>query len=1248
MNKLYRVIWNQARRAWAVASEFARSAGKSGCATRGIAASVALTLAALSDPAAAIAAEAIDDEDKNEPAPTLLVVPPSPVLLQATLLGAGLNAYEAGGGAANGSGSVAIGSAARVDLASYDSIAIGRNAQVVDNSYKSIAIGADALVDGEQSSSSIAFGDRSHVGKNSWDSVAIGYGAEIADNADYGISLGTYARVLSNTSNGMALGQHALASHSNSVALGANSSTDRTNSVSVGSTWSKRQITNVAAGTTDSDAVTLGQLNALGSSAASALGSSYNSSTQSVAAPAYLLTNANGIGGTTGAATDVATGFSKVDSALGKLNNLGTKYFRVNSTWTGAVASGANALAAGYAAQASGSWSVAIGAQASAAGGDTVAVGTATDAQGQDSVVIGTGASTSTTAPNAVALGAGASATATDSVALGSGSVADRAQSVSVGGVGSERQITNVKAGSAGTDAVNLAQLNNLGSSTASALGSSYNSSTQSVAAPAYLLSNANTLAGTSGAANNVASGFTKVDSALGKLNTAGSKYFQAKSSGTGSVANGSDSLAVGPNAKAESKDSIAMGNGASTLIDTASQDKLGRNLALGNLAKSDREYAMAFGYKAHANGDSSIALGAETWARGYDSIALGTRAGTAADWSTALGADSSAKAVGSTATGYKAQAAATNSTALGREAQANHQGSVALGYGATTDRTNSVSVGKAGSERQITNVKAGTQSTDAVNLSQLNSVTAAATANAVQYDNAGKTSVTLQGASGTVLGNVADGEVSTTSKQAVNGRQLNATNQDLASLRSDALLWDSALGAYKASRNGNATKITGVARGDVSATSSDAVNGAQLFELGQDVDSIDGRVTTIETSIGSIASGGGIKYFHASSSKVDAVASGADSLAAGPAAQASGAQSTAVGNAAQASGSNALAMGNQASASGANSTAVGSQASASGSNSTAIGNQASATGNNAVALGDGSVADRDNSVSVGSAGNERQITNVAAGTAATDAVNKGQLDGAVADAKQYTDSTVTTLNGDVQNMGNRVTNVEGDVGKLKTGQDGMFQTSAVGAKPVASGSNAVAGGVGAVASAANSTAIGTHAKASAEHAVALGHGASATAQNSVALGANSVAERANSVSVGAAGNERQITNVAAGTQDTDAVNLAQLNKSVADVAADAYGYTNSVFNTLRHDIKELDDELSAGIAGAMAMASLPQPHVPGASMTSVGVGNFRGQSALAVGASHISADGKWVTKLQGTASEKGETGVSVGIGYQW
>ena len=171
----------------------------------------------------------------------------------------------------------------------------------------------------------------------------------------------------------------------------------------------------------------------------------------------------------------------------------------------------------------------------------------------------------------------------------------------------------------------------------------------------------------------------------------------------------------------------------------------------------------------------------------------------------------------------------------------------------------------------------------------------------------------------------------------------------------------------------------------------------------------------------------------------------------------------------------------------------------------------------NSVALGYNSVADRANTVSVGSKGNERQITNVAAGTEDTDAVNVGQLNERFS---SYEDGGVVA-------------------GTVKDGVN-----------------NSIAVGEGSYVGSNQSTALGEYAMISdaAEQSVALGTNTLVYSANSVALGYNSVADRANTVSVGSAGNERQITNVAAGTERTDAVNVGQLQDALSNVGIDAEG----------------------------------------------------------------------------------------------
>ncbi|KJZ40389.1 hypothetical protein VC33_03725 [Pseudomonas fluorescens] len=624
--------------------------------------------------------------------------------------------------------------------------------------------------------------------------------------------------------------------------------------------------------------------------------------------------------------------------------------------------------------------------------------------------------------------------------------------------------------------------------------------------------------------------------------------------------------------------------------------------------------------------------------------------------------------------TGTDSVASGQDAVAIGMGAVASHDGSVALGAGSVADgstlghkaylvagtATGEVNIG----DRRITGLSAGADDADAVNVEQLKAVAAgaaASVADVVKYDDSTHNTITLGGntydssthTGGTTITNVANG---VDDSDAVNMSQLNQTNNqvsnnttNITSLKNDALLWDTSLGAFSASHGGvTVNKITNVGAGDLSANSTDAVNGSQLYALGRQVTGIDNRVTTIENSFNTINNGGGIKYFRANSSGADSVASGAESIAMGPNAVASGAGSVASGNGANAAGNGAVAVGEGAKASANGSVALGNGSSDGGRGTETYTGKYSGANNTTAGT-----------ASIGNAatGETRTLSNLADGKEATDAVNLRQLDGAVAESKKYTDDSISSINNSVANQDKRVTDVDNrvtqavtNVTNLQKGTDGMFQVNNTSnlAKPSATGDDSMAGGAGAKASGKNSSAVGTNAIAAGNNSTAIGNGSTAKADNSVALGANSVADRANSVSVGAAGNERQITHVAAGTAPTDAVNLSQLNKGLADATNNANAYTNSVYNSLNKNIKELDSDLSAGIAGAMAMAALPQPYTAGASMTSGSLGTYRGESAMALGVSRISDNGRWVTKMQATTNTQRDFGASVGVGYQW
>ena len=121
---------------------------------------------------------------------------------------------------------------------------------------------------------------------------------------------------------------------------------------------------------------------------------------------------------------------------------------------------------------------------------------------------------------------------------------------------------------------------------------------------------------------------------------------------------------------------------------------------------------------------------------------------------------------------------------------------------------------------------------------------------------------------------------------------------------------------------------------------------------------------------------------------------------------------------------------------------------------------------------------------------------------------------------------------------------------------------------------------------------------------------------------------------------DKQITGVAAGSAPSHAVNLGQLE----GVRNDLHGEINNV----RRDLHKVDRKLRAGVAAAMATAGLPQAYMPGKSMVAMGGGTWNGESGLALGVSKITDSGKWVFKVSGNASTRGDYGGTVGAGYQW
>lgn len=127
-----------------------------------------------------------------------------------------------------------------------------------------------------------------------------------------------------------------------------------------------------------------------------------------------------------------------------------------------------------------------------------------------------------------------------------------------------------------------------------------------------------------------------------------------------------------------------------------------------------------------------------------------------------------------------------------------------------------------------------------------------------------------------------------------------------------------------------------------------------------------------------------------------------------------------------------------------------------------------------------------------------------------------------------------------------------------------------------------------------------------------------------------------------------RITNLADGVAPTDAVNVRQLNAGLADTLASANTYTDNAVNYLGAQMSDLRRDANGGTAAAMAMSSLPQAYVPGSNMVGMGISTWGTEQALAVGYSRSTSDGRFVLKASGTYNTRSQGGASVGVGFQF
>ena len=1299
MNKIFKVIWNPATGSYSVASETAKSRGKKsgrskllisalvvgGLLSSGAHAEVALDggksaeATPLSNGWIAIGIGAVATSAQTGPSggsntSSVAIGQSAFSGVGGTSLGFSSNASGERSVAlgqatvATGSRAIAIGSAAQATK-EY-SLALGNSAHA--NGDYATAIGKDSEANGLHS---LAIGQASEATKAG--SVAMGYNSQ--SNGTGAVALGQDSFVSGNDS--AALGNGARTSGNNSVALGAGALAAEDNVISVGNNTDQRKIVFVDKGIinkTSTDAVNGSQIFALSQSVANRLGgnASVNAADGTVNAPTYTISS--------GTYNNVGDALDAVNSTINTTNTAVTDLKDDSLLWDGTAFSAkhgtstTNKITNVMAGSLSDTSTDAVNGSQLKTTNDNVATnttnitnltndvadinttitgleddalqwnGTAFSAKHGTSttnkitnVMAGDLSDTSTDAVNGAQL-----KTTNDNVATNTTNITNLTNDVAdinttitgleddslqwngtafsaKHGTSTTNKIINVAAGtlsSSSTDAVNGGQLYGLSSSIANYLGGNASVDSSGVfTGPTY------NIGGTD--YDNVGEALAAIDSSV--VASLGDALAWDAKTGTFTASHGgSASKITNVAAGSISKDSADAVNG-------------------GQLYDVSNSISDILGGGSTVNADGTINAPAYTIANtDYDNVgdalsAIDSTLDDAMIWDDNAGAFSAA-----------------------------HDGD-------TTSK--------------ITNVKAGNvavDSTDAVNGSQLYATNVLINQNSdminqlagdtsttyieehgagVNYVRTNDTGLTFIDASAAGVGSTALGYNATASGE----NSLAIGRDSVSSIDSGIALGSGSTSdrvIVKGSRSGSVTE-NGVVIG-YDTTDGELLGALSVGKDGESYRQIinvaDGSeahdvvtVRQLQNAIGSVASTPA-KYFHSNSKEEDSLAVGTDSLAMGAKTVVNGDAGIGIGfgSLVVQDAINGIAIGSSARANHANSIAMGNGS------QTTVGAQSNYTAYNMDAP--------QNSVgefSVGSTNGQRQITNVAAGSQDTDAVNVGQLK--VTDARVEINTTsINNLNNQVSNLDTRVTNIENGIGDIvTTGSTKYFKANTTGADANAQGADSVA----------------------------IGSGSIAAADNSVALGTGSIADETNTISVGSSTNQRRITNVAAGKNDTDAVNVAQLKSSteggvrystnedgtinystlnlgdgkggttqISNVSAavndhdavnyaqlkqsiqDTNSYTDQKMVEMDNKVKGVEKKMSGGIASAMAMTGLPQAYTPGASMASIGGGTYNGESAVALGVSMVSANGRWVYKLQGSTNSQGEYSAALGAGIQW
>ncbi|HII2072321.1 TPA: YadA family autotransporter adhesin [Escherichia coli] len=695
---------------------------------------------------------------------------------------------------------------------------------------------------------------------------------------------------------------------------------------------------------------------------------------------------------------------------------------------------------------------------------------------------------------------------------------------------------------------------------------------------------------------------------------------------------------------------------------------------AFGSNATATGAAAQAFGVSALASGTTSLAIGVGAEAAGDSSISLGSVSNAGGDNSVAIGMGASSSNDGDVALGSEAKTAAVTATTSGI---INNKEYTYAG----TSPVAALSIGDTGKERQLQNVAAGRISgisTDAVNGSQLFATNSALTQSGNNINNiadslGGGAAIATDGSftaptyqiQGSGRSTVGDALTALDTSVTANTGNITTLQNDVNNISSGSVGLvrqdpTSRVVSVAAASGGTSVDLTGtdgvrtltgVRDGTLAADSSEAVTGSQLYQTNT-------VLSSVATALGGGASFDNISQFR------------------NPVYIIQGQSKYNVGDA-------FIAVDNTLTE---NISKINSlQAGQSGLVQQNANNKVIS-----VASGSGGAL-----VDFRGTDGERVLTGIADGAVSatsTDAVNGKQLyetnqkvaqntteinklssgikdieDGKVGLVQQSSNLSEVTI---AKNSGGEKITVSGTdgnrqitgvkegvndndvvtVSQLKevSGSIGDASMLAVNSektmKPKATGKNAIALGGNARAEKDNAVAVGADANVTGENSIGIGNKSTVSSKNSVALGSNSVASEDNTVSVGSSLNQRRITNVAPGVNRSDAVTVGQLNESFSSLKQ----YTDRKVDSLDKKMGDMKTKLTAGIATSMALSGIPQAYQPDSSLVGVSAGTYGGESAIAVGVSHISQNGHWITKLHAGGNTQNDFGASVGVGYQW